>query len=626
MDLLSPSAGRKGFFAAAFSGKHLGAFDLVFDPRAREQMTAGQGNPDGFDVWTSFISRSFRTRKFEPEIQVSNYRIESTIDADLKMHCVTRVQVKATEGNGGALPMEISKQMQVTSATIDGEPAELLTNAEARASIQSGYGNDLFVLVPAKPLEAGTVHEVEIRHDGKVIVDAGNKVYYVGSRGSWFPSRGWQFARFDLTFRYGKELDLVASGDLVDERVDGDQKVSHRVTQGLIRLAGFNLGVYDRVTVRRPGMAIEICANRSAERGLQPKPVMDPAWGSVINPGGISTRRPPTRDTNPALGVPAVVPQPADRLQALAADLGDVMDFYTSKFGPSGLKTLEVAPVPGKFGQGFPGLIYLSTLAYVQAPGFDQRQTLFFGDLLQAHEAAHQWWGNVVTSAGYHDDWIMESLANYSALMFLEKKKGVKVLDGVLQNYRADLLAKPSEKTPPAGETVESSGPVVQGTRVDGNWNAVIYGKGSWIIHMLRGKMGDDAFIQMLAGLRQKFEDKTITTEEFRLHCAGYLPAKSADPKLESFFDQWVYGTGIPTLKVDYKVTGKGPVWQVTGTVTQTGVSDDFAAEAPVTIEMGKMKPVTVVVRASDEPAPFTVAVKALPTKVAVDLRAVLAR
>ncbi len=43
---------------------------------------------------------------------------------------------------------------------------------------------------------------------------------------------------------------------------------------------------------------------------------------------------------------------------------------------------------------------------------------------------------------------------------------------------------------------------------------------------------------------------KTIDTEQFRLLCAEYLPAIFPDPKLENFFDQWVYGTGIPTVKL----------------------------------------------------------------------------
>jgi hypothetical protein len=623
MDLLSPTVARKGFFGAAFGGKHLGAFDLIFDSRGREPMAAGQSAPNGFDIWTSFVSRSFRGRRFAPEYQVSDYRIDSVIDSDLKLHCVTRVKIKLAADQEGAVPFEISKQLLLNSATIDGEPVELLTNPSPRSSIDSPYGNDLFVLAPPRPLSAGRVYEVEFRYEGKVITDAGNHVYFVGSRGSWFPSRDLQFSSFDLTFHYPKELDLVASGDLIDERVEGGMKVSHRATRTPIRLAGFNLGVYDRITVKRRDLTIEICANRSLEKALQPKPAVDPVW---VN-GPLVSRR-VNRDTATIPLPSAPLPSPAERLRAIATDIGDAMDFYSAHFGPSTLRTLEVAPVPGRFGQGFPGLIYLSTSTYVPTPTLDSRSNLFFSELLHAHEAAHQWWGNVVTSAGYHDDWIMESLANYSALLYIEKKKGSKAVEAVLQGYRNDLLAKPSGKPEETGvqvgETVESSGPVVQGTRVDGNWNAVIYGKGSWIMHMLRRKMGDDSFMKMLAALRKQYEDKTISNEEFRIFCSGFLPPKSADPKLESFFDQWVYGTGIPELKLEYKITGKAPLWKVTGTVTQKGVSDDFLSEVPVEIQLGKLKPLTVMVRASSEPAPFSVTAKAPPTKISIDTRAIL--
>ena len=630
MDLLSPGVARKGFFGAAFAGKRLGAFDLVFDSRSRESIVAGQSNGDGFDIWTSFVSRSFRTRKFAPEFRLSDYRIDSRIDPDLKIHCVTRLKLKPAADGEGALPFEISKQMELKSASMDGEAVELLTNPAPRSSIEGQYGNDLFVLVPARPLSKDKTYEVEVQYEGKVISDAGNKVYFVGSRGSWFPSREMQFSNFDLTFHYPKDLDLVASGDPVDERVEGETKVSHRTTQTPIRLAGFNLGVYDRETVKRLGLTIEICANKSLERALQAKPVQDPA--SLT--GSVSARR-TIRDAGMVQSFPLPSPAPSsstarDRLKILATDFGDVMDFYASLFGPTNLRTLEVAPVPGRFGQGFPGLIYLSTSTYLQPGILDTRQKLFFTDLLHAHEAAHQWWGNVVTSAGYHDDWLMESLANYSALLYIEKKNGTKALDAVLQNYRSDLLAKPvlrpEQKAADVGDTVESSGPVVQGTRVDGSWNTVVYGKGSWIIHMLRRKMSDDSFLKMLGALRKEFEDKSISTEEFRLLCARFLPPHSADPKLEAFFDQWVYETGVPALKLEYKISGKAPLWRVTGTVTQSGVGEDFVTEAPVEIQLARLKPITVVVRASNEPVPFTATAKALPTKVAIDSRSVLLR
>ena len=96
------------------------------------------------------------------------------------------------------------------------------------------------------------------------------------------------------------------------------------------------------------------------------------------------------------------------------------MEFMSANFGPPPLKTLTVSPIPGTFGQGFPGLLYLSTLAYLKPEDLPMAvrtdsQRRFFSELLHAHETAHQWWGNLVTSGSYQDDWLMEALANYSA-------------------------------------------------------------------------------------------------------------------------------------------------------------------------------------------------------------------
>ena len=89
-------------------------------------------------------------------------------------------------------------------------------------------------------------------------------------------------------------------------------------------------------------------------------------------------------------------------------------------------------------------------------------QQVFYGELLRAHETAHQWWGNVVTAGTYRHEWLMEALSNYSALLFLESRKGPKLTDVMLDQYRRQLLSKGLD-----GKTAESEGPVVQGRRLE---------------------------------------------------------------------------------------------------------------------------------------------------------------
>ncbi len=181
---------------------------------------------------------------------------------------------------------------------------------------------------------------------------------------------------------------------------------------------------------------------------------------------------------------------------------------------------IEASPLPGRFGQGFPGMLYLPTVTYLgpmQDPGSKEiSEQAFFRDLLRAHEVAHQWWGNIITSGSYHHEWIMESLSNYSALMFMESRIGPRALDTALNSYRHQLFTKGID-----GSETEAEGPVVQGGRLQNSnnpaaTNAVVYGKGTWIIHMLRRRLGDEQFLKMLAALRNRYEWKPVETDDLR--------------------------------------------------------------------------------------------------------------
>lgn len=635
LDLLNAPARKPDLFAAFINSTKLGSFDVVFDPTAREQVMAGQVTTrEGrvfFDSWTSFAARSMRLHPapLQHDLAVSDYRIEATVEPDLSLSAVTRMKVEARIDGLRALAFEMTPQMEVTAASLDGQPVEVLQRESLRSDAGRG-GNAMFLLVAPQPLHPGSEHELEIRHTGKVIMDAGDRVLYVSARGNWYPMHGPQFATYDLIFRYPRDLDLAAPGELVEERTEGDWRITHRRTASTIRIAAFNLGNYARKTVERGGYVVEVCANRALERSLRP-----PAGELIVLPTGprILTRRNQGNPT-PMAGPPA--PDPLERLQSLAADIASAMEFMASKFGPPALPHLMVSPIPGTFGQGFPGLIYLSTLSYLnKVPGSviaprntpSETTELFFQDMLQVHETAHQWWGNRVDTASYHDNWLMEALANYSTLLYLEKTKGPRLEDLALDHYRDSLLSKG-----PGGESVDSAGPIVLGGRLESSidpaaWRVITYGKGTWIMQMLRRRMGDQRFVAMLAELAKRYDRREVSTEEFRQLAAGFLPPKTDDPQLESFFDQWVYGTGIPELKLTTTLKGKAPRLRLTGTVKQSGVDSDFSAVAPVEIQTGRGRSIVEWVRTSDEPATFSVTLAAPPLKVTLDPdRAVLRR
>jgi hypothetical protein len=621
LDLLNRKTGNECVFASVLDSPNLGAFDVVYDPLRAESVIAGQmtsrDNRLFLDAWTSFKSRSARNQTGPRviDLAVSDYRIEAAIGADLELKATTRIKVRPSTSGVRAVTFDISPLMAVTSVTVDGRPAEVLQRESARGNAMRS-GNEMFVVAPAEPLAAGRDYEFVFEHSGKVVFDTGDRVLFVTARGNWYPTHDLQFTTYDLTFRHPKDLDLVAPGDLIETRADGDARMTHFRVRSPIRFIGFNLGNYARARAERGGYVVEVCANRALERNLKPAPSL-----SVPMISTQLSRRTPMTISEP---FPATAPNPLGRLQDMATGVASALEFMAGKFGPPALNHLTVSPIPGTFGQGFPGLIYLSTLSYLQtvphsAGSLAQAQEVFFQQVLQAHETAHQWWGNRVTTGSYRDNWMMEALANYSAMLYLEKTRGLHAVDMLLAGYRGELLVKGE-----SGQQVESAGPITMGTRLEssqdpGAWRAVTYGKGTWIIHMLRRYLGDQRFFAMLTEVLKRYDHQEMSTEDFRRVAARFTPPKSDDSDLETFFDTWVYSTGIPTLKMSYTVKGKAPALRLVGSVTQSDVDGDFAALVPVEIHLGGGQTVTQWVRCGSEPASFSLALKQPPLRVTLD-------
>jgi len=630
LDLLNHAGGGDAVFASVLESANLGPFDLVYDPLRAEPIIAGQmtsrDNRLFLDAWTSFKTRSMRqeTTPRPPDLALSDYRIEATIGTDLELKATTRVKVRPLHSGVRAVTFDISPLMTVTSATVDGRPAEVLQRESPRGNAMRA-GNEMFLVALTEPLQAGRDYEFVFGHTGKVVFDTGDRVLFVTARGNWYPLHGLQFATYDLTFRHPKDLDLVAPGELVETRADGDSRLTRFRTRSQIRFAGFNLGNYARARAERGGYLVEVCANRALQPDLKRSPSMP--LRDVINIQ-------PSRRASETLSepFPSTAPNPLDRLQEIATGVASALEFMAGRFGPPALDHLTVSPIPGTFGQGFPGLIYLSTLSYLRtvprsAGSLAQAQELFFQQVLQAHETAHQWWGNRVTTGSYRDSWMMEALANYSALLYLEKTSGAHSVDTMLDTYRSELLAKGEN-----GQLVDSAGPITMGMRLEtsqdpGAWRSITYGKGTWIIHMLRRYLGDQRFFAMLAEVLKRYDHQEMSTEDFRRVAARFTPPRSDDADLETFFDTWVYGTGIPALKMTYSVKGKAPALRLSGAVTQAEVGADFSALVPVEIHLAGGQTITQWVRCGSDPGLFGMALKQSPARVTLDPdRAVLRR
>ncbi len=634
-DVVSGQDPQSGFFGAVISGGTLGRFEVVIDPRRNEQVSIGQlvwsNSRSYYESWCRFQGRNFvlgKRSKRQDEARLEDYRIESHLDPDLSMKVVARATFISAVANTKVFPFELSRRLRLTKVLLDGEPVEILDSGEAAAADTPLRQSNIAGIAVQDPPTPGSRHEIEFHYEGRVIGEAGESVYYVGSRDSWYPRRGGGFTSFDLRFHYPEELDLVATGKLVETTSQDGIRSSHFHTEAPIRLAGFNLGVYKRVTRKFGGYTVEVCATEGVERSLQP--VARPEV-LVVPP----TVRPRRRRSSFGREIPSAGPividgtappplKPTLRLNSVADLSAQAFEFFVERFGPPATREIVVSPIPGDAGQGFPGLVYAPTLSYLDPdkpplrdmPASDR---LFYTQLLPVHEIAHQWWGNVVAVNSPADVWLMEALANYSALLWLEDQNGPEAIDEVLLQYKDRLLELNED-----GETVESAGAIVLGDRLRSSKfpnarNVIVYDKGAWILHMLRGIIGNENFLTLVRQIRDQHEYSYVTTEDFRKAAAAFVPRGWPDPTLENFFDQWVYDTGIPTLSVQHHADGKSPRIRFSGRLIQQNVPESFTLMAPVEIHTLPGRSLYKWIEAQGESTEFNVVLRNRPTRVVLD-------
>jgi aminopeptidase N len=264
--------------------------------------------------------------------------------------------------------------------------------------------------------------------------------------------------------------------------------------------------------------------------------------------------------------------------------------------------------MPGDLSQGWPGLVFLSSFAFLSP----QEQTdLHLDPVMRAldtqvlvHETAHQWWGDLVQWNSYRDQWIAEGLANYASLLMLEQQNPTQ-FRLVLEKYRRDLLSTNRD-----GERLRDAGPVTLGMRLESShfpdgYQAISYERGTWLFHMLRCMLRDsemvshsrkgraeakanpdELFFRTLRKIRERYAGKKITTEELVEAFEEELPRPlwyENRHNLDWFLNGWIDGTAIPEVEArEIRITEKAGVTTVTGMIVQKDAPEDLVTAVPV--------------------------------------------
>ncbi|MDZ7766442.1 MAG: M1 family aminopeptidase [Melioribacteraceae bacterium] len=192
--------------------------------------------------------------------------------------------------------------------------------------------------------------------------------------------------------------------------------------------------------------------------------------------------------------------------------------------------------------------------------GAMEHQTLssmgFYNTAVIAHELAHQWFGDMITCADWHNIWLNEGFATYSESLYLERAYGHEVF---INDVKANMSSAKNAQGTIYVQNINSVNQIFNSSRS--------YAKGSIVLHMLRGVLGDDDFFQTLYNYAHDpvVRYAAAFTEDFQR-----VAEETSGMDLEWFFDQWIYDEGYPKYNFGWTSSEDNGSYTVSGFIEQT--------------------------------------------------------
>ncbi len=202
------------------------------------------------------------------------------------------------------------------------------------------------------------------------------------------------------------------------------------------------------------------------------------------------------------------------------------------------------------------GMEYITSTHLTWRVIHDKRADVdYSADSLIAHELAHQWFGDLVTTKDWANIWLNEGFATYFQALFTEKDKGT-------EEFIYDMYTKLKTYLE---EYNEYSRPIVSRYYkwADELFDRHTYQKGAMVLHALRSLLGDDEFRKGIRTYLEKHSGKSVDTEDFRK-----AMEEVSGRDLTQFFDLYVYSAGHPEISVSVQYSGSPTVILEQGQVT----------------------------------------------------------
>lgn len=243
------------------------------------------------------------------------------------------------------------------------------------------------------------------------------------------------------------------------------------------------------------------------------------------------------KHTGPVQGIPTsiwVYPQNKEAGFSDFSPENRVIKFFMDQIGPFSFSKLAHVQSKTRWG----GLENAGNIFYFEnsVNGKGQIESLI------AHETAHQWFGNSVTENDWHHVWLSEGFATYFTHVYNEWIYGADKRKSSMAKDRTNILKHYLlPKSPVVDTTIQEIGKVL---------SIITYQKASFVLHMLRKEVGDQAFFSGVRNYYAEFRNGNAMTANFQKAIEV-----SSGKSLDWFFDQWIYRPGAPdlTLTWEYK-------------------------------------------------------------------------
>jgi len=517
-----------------------------------------------FEIW---YSAHIETQLLQQQsrFDIETMHLDVKIDAKKYLSATARMRFTSLVDSMRVVPIILSPFLQVESVIFDASDTCFFIQEDEEEDAE------LWIAFP-EPLRKGKTYTLTVAYSGDdIIEDVGGDNFVVWERDSWYPSfytNPHDLRRFNIKFAVPEDMTLLSTGELRRRWTEDGIAYSEWDSEIEISAAGFNYGKFARETQKGSLCTIDCYTNIKLSDDLLMIRLLLEEYKELQSELMIL----PQELTTEGMGKNAAI------------ESRNAYEVYTHFFGKIPIRTITVSQQPqGYFGQSWPTLVFLPYTAFFDESlkerlGLIQsdRSVMWF-ETLASHEIAHQWWGHTVLTNSYHDMWLEEGFATYSAALYLQTTEGIERFKGYMKMLQEQVFAKTDE-----GSNANALGPIWLGERL-GSFDTplgmrLLYAKGAYVLHMLRmmlfdyDKKSDDRFIAMMKEFVDTYSGKIVSTEDFKK-----IVEKHFDEDMDWFFNQWVYGTAIPFYKFEYQVeVGDGSNYFLTANVEQKGVPESF--------------------------------------------------